>query len=331
VGAQHFQGLGPSEQLREWEAVATDPRPRAASGIAPLDDLLNRRSFGAGELVILGGRMHTRKTGVACNIIVNMLRAGVPVGLVGLDESPAMYVAKLASAMSGQAHTTLGENWDTPKASKVREEYRELAKLLSVTKGYRPELSALTGWLDTADVTSARPRVVVIDYLSLLARARYQKGNAERVQNLIEDVQVWTNDNEVTTIVLHQVGRMDDSTKRYHGDSPMTPEQLMYGGEQAADIILSTFRPALEPIGNMTEKQALAEGIDQEEWEAKREAVEEARDITMLQLTKNRPGVELLYRGLKLRSFGHSQRMQPVEETVGEDMKVVEDDDGRAA
>jgi hypothetical protein len=195
-----------------------------------------------------------------------------------------------------------------------------------VTKGYRPSFDQLTGWLDTAEVTSARPRVVVIDYLSLLARARYQKGNAERVQNLAEDLQVWTNDNEVTTIVLHQVGRMDDTTKRYHGDSPMTPEQLMYGGEQAADIILSTFRPALEPIGNMTEQQALAEGIDQEEWESKRELVEQYRDITMLQLTKNRPGVRLLHRGLSLRSFGESQRMEPVETSVGEDMKVVEED-----
>jgi KaiC/GvpD/RAD55 family RecA-like ATPase len=325
VGAQHFQGLGPAEQLAEWEAVATDPRPRAGSGIAPLDDLLNRRSFGAGELVILGGRMHTRKTGVACNIIVNMLKAGVPVGLVGLDESPAMYVAKLASVMTGVAHTTLGESWDTPKMAKIREQYREVASLLSVTKGYRPDFNQLSGWLETADVTAKRPRVVVIDYLSLLARAKYQKGNAERVQNLVEDLQVWTNDNEVTTIVLHQVGRTDDTAQRYHGDSPMTPEQLMYGGEAAADIILSTFRPTLEPIGNMTEKQALAEGIDQEEWEAKRELVDEYRDVTMLQLTKNRPGVELLYRGLKLRSAGHSQRMVPVESQLDDDMKVVED------
>lgn len=325
---QHFQGLGPTEQLAEWEAVATDPRPRAASGIAPLDDLLNRRSFGAGEFVILGGRMHTRKTGVVCNIIVNMLRAGVPVGLVGLDESPASYVSKLASAMSGVPHTVLGENWETDKCRKVREEYHELAKKLSVTKGYRPDMAKLTGWLDTAEVTAGeRPRVVVIDYLSLLDRARFQKGNAERVQNLAEDLQVWTNDNQVTTIALHQVGRSDDTLKRYHGDSPMTPEQLMYGGEQAADIILSTFRPTLEPIGNMTEKQALAEGVDQEEWEAKREAVEESRDITMLQLTKNRPGVELLFRGLKLRSWGHSQKMTAVEDAVDDGMQLKGEED----
>jgi DnaB-like helicase C terminal domain len=175
-------------------------------------------------------------------------------------------------------------------------------------------------------VTAARPRVVVIDYLALLARAKYQKGNAERIQNLAEDLQVWTNDNEVTTIVLHQVGRQDDTAKRYHGDSPMTPEQLMYGGEQAADVILSTFRPSLNPVGNMSERQALAEGMTTEEWEEARQLVEDYRDITMLQLTKNRPGVELCFRGIKLRSHGQSQKMTAVEDGVDDEGVMVRDE-----
>ena len=162
----------------------------------------------------------------------------------------------------------------------------------------------------------------------MLARAKYTKGNAERIQQLAEDLQVWTNVNQVTTIVLHQVGRQDDTTKRYHGDSPMTPEQLMYGGEQAADIILSTFRPTLEPVGNMTWRQAQAAGVDEDEWGEKKNMVEETKDITMLQLTKNRPGVELLYRGFPLRSHGRSQRMLPVEEQLGEDGTILTTDEG---
>jgi KaiC/GvpD/RAD55 family RecA-like ATPase len=325
LGSTKFQGMGPGEQAAELEAVATDPRPRAASGVEPLDDLLNRRSFGPGELVVLGGRMHTRKTGVACNIIVSMLRAGVPVGLVGLDEHPASYVAKLASVMSGIPHTQLTEFWHTDKMRKVRDEYEQLAQNLSVTKGYRPTFEEMTGWLEMCSVGGERPRVVVIDYLALLARAKFQKGNAERIQNLAEDLQVWTNDNEVTTIVLHQVGRQDDTQKRYHGDTPMTPEQLMYGGEQAADIILSTFRPALEPVGNMTERQALAEGFTTEEWETKREMVEDYRDITMLQLTKNRPGVELKFRGIPLQSHGQSQKMVAIEDHLDDKGVLVQD------
>lgn len=311
-----FKGLGPDGQTAELMQVATDPRPRAATGIAPLDDRLNRRSFGAGELVILGGRMHTRKTGVAVNMIHNMLKAEVPVGLVGLDESPAMYVAKLASVMAAQPHTTIAEYWHDDKMLKVRSQYLDLAKNLSVTKGYRPDFADLTAWLDTEP---NRPRVVFIDYLSLLSRAKFQKGNAERIQNLIEDLQVWTNDSEVTTVVLHQVGRADDSTARYHGDSPMSPEQLMYGGEQAADVILSTYRPALNPVGNMTEQQALAKGSTTEEWETARQLVEDSRDLTYLQLTKNRPGVELHFQGFPLQSAGYSQRMKALEHAVDDE------------
>jgi KaiC/GvpD/RAD55 family RecA-like ATPase len=323
--AQKFKGLGPAEQAAELLTVAQDPRPRAASGIEPLDDLLNRRSFGAGELVVLGGRMHTRKTGVVVNIIHNLLKADVPVGLVGLDESPAMYVAKLASVMSAKPHTDIAEFWGTKQMAKLQAEYAELATNLSVTKGYRPDFKALSGWLQLADVSGKRPRVVVIDYLALLARAQYQKGNAERIQNLAEDLQVWTNDEEVTTIVLHQVGRQGDNTARYHGDTPMTPEQLMYGGEQVADIIISTYRPALNPVGNMSEKQALAEGHTTEEWEQARELVEEHRDLTMLQLTKNRPGVELNFRGIKLQSAGRSQRMTAIEDRLDERGMLDED------
>jgi replicative DNA helicase len=323
-----LEGLGPDEQVAEWERVALDPRPRAASGFDPLDDLLNRRSFGPEELVILGGRMHTRKTAVMVNVIANLLRAGVPTGLVGLDEGPAKYVAKLASVLCGVPHTTLmePEHWNSKRMKQVRDEYKELAKLFSLTCRYRPTFDQLTGWLETADVTAARPRVVFIDYLSLLAFERYSKGNTERVQRLAENLQVWTNEQGLTVVALHQVGRADDTSKRYHGDSPMTPEQLMYGGEQAADIILSTFRPELEPIGNMTERQALAEGIDGEEWEAKRTLVEQFEGITMLQLTKNRPGVRLLYRGFPLKSHGESQRMVPIEDQLDEGMALVTDE-----
>lgn len=325
LSSTNFQGLGPDEQAAELEAVATDPRPRAASGIEPLDDLLNRRSFGPGELVLLGGRMHTRKTGVVVNIIANLLKAEVPVGLVGLDESPAMYVAKTASALTGTPHTELAEFWHEPRMRKVRDEYTQLARNLSVTKGYRPGFDQMSQWLEMAVVTSARPRVVVIDYLALLERARYQKGNAERIQNLIEDLQVWTNDEEVTTICLHQVGRADDTSARYHGDKPMTPEQLMYGGEQAADIIISTYRPTLNPTGNMTEKQALSNGSTTEEWEAARELVEVTRDLTYLQLTKNRPGVHLNFQGFPLRSFGYSQKMVAIEDTITDEGMLDED------
>jgi hypothetical protein len=256
--------------------------------------------------------MHTRKTAVALNLAANMLEAGVPVGWAGLDEAPHMYVAKLASVFTQIPHTELDELWDTPDMENVRQLYLSKTKYLAMTKGHRPSLDALSDWLEMCDVAGFLPKVVFIDYLALLERNKFDGKDTSRIPRLAEELQVWTNKHELVTIVLHQVGRQYDSTSRYHGSSPVTPEQLMYGGEQQADIILATYRPALDPIGNMTWEEAEAEGIDHDEWLKRSDRVIAYRDDTMLQLIKNRPGVHLHPQGLRLRSVGLSQKMEVV-------------------
>ena len=325
-----FEGLGPDEQWAAWEERATDERERVATGFGSLDAMLAGRGLSPGTLVILGGRTHTRKTTVMMNLIANMLVQGVPVGLVGLDETPQSYVAKLASAISGVPHTELEENWGSKVNAKVKAEYLELAQNLSITRGYRPDFHKLTGWLNTAEVTmAARPRVVFLDYVSLLTRDKYAGAENQRVSRLIEALQVWTNEQEIVTVALHQVGRMDEGTlMRYHGDTPMTLESLKYGGEEIADIVLGTFRPSLNPLGNMTEDQArmdLGDRFDYDSWTESVDRVRSQQDTTYLQLLKNRPGVHLNHRGIALKSVGLSQQMRPVDETVsGSMLRVVE-------
>lgn len=307
--------LSGSEQLAEWQADALDPRPRAASGWAALDGLLRKQSFGPGQLVFLGGRMHTRKTAVALNLCVNMLKASVPVGFVGLDEAPFMYVAKLASAMTGTSHITLDQEWlnNGPDLQAMTADYLKLTDKFSMYTQNRPALDDLAAWLEMEAVKGERPRVVFIDYLSLLVRGQYDGKDTTRIPRLSEDLKMWANRHQLCVIALHQVGRTDDSAvKRYHGSTPLTPEQLMFGGEQAADIILATYRPALDPEGNMSLEEALSQGMDQAEWQAKADRVAAFKQDTMLQLIKNRPGVELNTQGIRLRSVGDSQKMEVV-------------------
>lgn len=325
-----FEGLGPDEQWQAWEERATDERERVATGFRALDDLLAGGGFAPGTLVILGGRTHTRKTTVMMNFIANMLVRDIPVGLIGLDETPQSYVAKLASAISGVAHTELEANWGSDVHKKVKADYMDLAKNLSITRGYRPDFNKLTGWLNTAEVTmAARPRVVFLDYVSLLTRDKYAGAENQRVSRLIEGLQVWTNEQEVVTIALHQVGRMDEGTlMRYHGDTPMTLESLKYGGEEIADIVLGTFRPSLNPLGNMAEEQArmdLGDRFDFDTWSEAVDRVRAQQDTTFLQLLKNRPGVHLNHRGIPLKSVGLSQQMRPTDEMVsGSMLRIVE-------
>lgn len=260
--------------------------------------------------------MHTRKTATAVNLIANMLQAGVPVGLVGLDEAPHMYTAKLASVLTGLSHSYLEEEWDSPETKLAHDTFMDATSgLLSISRGTRPDFAGLNDWLELCEVTAARPRVVFIDYLSLLARAKFTKGEAERILRLAEDLQVWTADNELVVIALHQVGRTDEGNNRkYHGDQPLTAEQLKYGGEEMADLVFGTFRPALNPLGNMTWDQAEAEGVEPDKWQEAVDRVEATRDMTYLQLLKNRPGTKLAPRGVALRSVGESQKMRPLED-----------------
>lgn len=302
--------------LDEWVADVLDHRPRAKTGFPALDGLLRKQSFGPGNLVFLAGRMHTRKTAVMLNMVCNMLRDGVPVGLVGLDEAPFMYVAKLCSVMTHRSHLDLDDSIKMAAAMDpvLKQQYESMAKKLSLFTKTRPTLLDLGDWLTEVKFrTGETPRVVFIDYLMLLRRDNTRGGEAERVRQLCEDLQVWTNQHQVTTVALHQVGRQgDDAFTREHGSRPITPEQLMYAGEQAADIILSTYRPALDPFGNMTEEEALAQGRAQQDWQNARDRVVAFQQDTMLQLTKNRPGLHLEPRGIRLRSVKESQKMEVV-------------------
>lgn len=321
-----FTSVSATGLMDAWEERVKDPRPRVATGWPGLDGNLHRGGFSPGELVILGGRTHTRKTTVALNMMAQMLSAGVAVGFVALDEATHSYAAKLTSIFTGLPHQDLEDRWDETRD--VRLEASQKMTGLSVTRGARPSFDALSYWLtETCAIDLGRiPQVVFIDYISLLGRDKFAGGEMQRVQRLIEELQVWTSTHEVVTIALHQVGRMDEGQgKRYHGDTPLSPESLKYGGEEIADVVLGTYRPSNEPVGNMSAaeaKAALGDKYDEDEWSDARSRVEQYRDITFLQLLKNRPGVELDYRGLMLRSPSKSLAMVPAAAEAVDD-KVV--------
>ena len=280
--------------------------------------MLRRTSFGPGTLAFLAGRMHTRKTAVMVNLIINMLRADVPVGLVGLDEAPFMYVSKLASAMTGESHVVLDDMWAnySPVSGymdTMQDEYKKLTQKFSFTAPARPNLDDLADWVEMESVLSERKRVIFIDYLSLLERGKYDGKDSSRIPRLCEDLKMWANKHQMVVIALHQVGRTDDSAaRRYHGSTPITPEQLMFGGEQQADIIMATYRPSLDPEGSLSQEEAISQGIAQADWQTKADRVSAFQQDTMLQLIKNRPGVVLDTKGIRLRSVGMSQKMEVV-------------------
>jgi len=317
-----FQGVGVEDQLDALERRALDESEVITSPFPSLNLQLHKGGLHGGNLVVLGGRMGTRKTAVILTWVIHSLRKGLPVGLLSLDESLEMYVSKLMSVMSQRPSEWLEENWLSKPVRRIREEYAELATNLTLSRGVRPTAIQLQEWLSDAEIERAAPRIVFLDYTSLLVH--YHGHENERILRLFEDLQVWTHDNDLVTVALHQAGRKDEGvTKKYHGDSPMTAEGLLYGGEQQADVILATYRPALNQIGNMSREQAemiLGDTFDQEKWEDARAMVRRYARSTFLQLLKNRPSTKgTNFGGVELISPNDSQFLQEHGEGVGND------------
>jgi hypothetical protein len=270
------------------------------------------------------------------SIIARMLRDEVSVGLVGLDEPTPAYVARLCSALSvtdvgvgddGHAAEWLEEHWNQPEAEGARERYKTYATRLWLSHGARPTLNTLTDWLSIAPV---RPEVVFIDYLQLLARGKYDGNDNTRVPRLAEELSVWAGVNEVAVVALHQVGRESKTTgTTYHGDTPLQLESLRSGGEEAADIVLGTYRPALSPLGNMEMEEAeadLGKDFSEERWLAAVERCKRYEQSTFLQLLKNRPSQKgLLMRGVELFAPGHSMFQRERDDEDRDDDAIIYD------
>lgn len=310
-----MSALGTQEQLGLFGEYVSDPRGRVSTGFPEFDQHLRRRGLAVGELALFGGRPGTRKTSVICNMIIHMLRQEVPVGVVGLDESGSVsYVAKLLSAMSGVSTERIEDEWPNPG---LLAEYEGLSRNLVMYEGSRPTTSNLTSWLLECEIEhGVRPQVVFIDYASLLDRDQWAGAEVQRVMRLMEDIKVWTKASEVTTVALHHIGRTTEGVGlRNHGDTPMTADDLRYGGEEIADIVLGAYRPALNPVASMryeTARQFKGDTYTEETHQQLVEMAERLEPYTFLQLLKNRPGRQPnreARQGVPLRSIGESMQM----------------------
>lgn len=303
-------------------ASVHDIRKSIPTGFAGIDSLLRRGGLLPGNLVLLGGRTGTRKTTVVCNMVVSLAQAGIPVALVGLDEQPWQYVVKLMSAWSGRTQGELERAWDEDDGKSLRKEWRALASgVVHVFGGKRPAPEHLTAALDLAVIgangAEARPAVVFIDYLKLMTRkGQFGYGDNSRIPQLVEELQLWSTENQVAVVALHQLSRNDEhggQNSRSNGHIPMTLTQLMYGGEDSADVVLGCHRPALNPVAMMAfdiAKQVLGDRFDEDDyWEA-RAVAKKYEHSTFLQVLKNRPGEETEERGIELLSPDRSMRLE---------------------
>lgn len=252
------------------------------------------------------------------NMMVSMAKADIPVGLVGLDEAPWLYVVKMLSVWTGRTQEWVEERWDEPEGVEVREAWKAFARgKVHLYGGRRPAFVHLDQAMEFASLGSSRaPAVLFIDYLKLLTRdGAFGYGDNSRLPQLVEELQVWSTTNNVAVVLLHQLSRNDEyggANSRNAGHIPVTLSQLMYGGEDSADLVLGTYRPAMNPMGlmsNFVAQEVLGDRFDMDVYLETQATVKREANSTYLQLLKNRPGTHREERGVELVSKGECLAM----------------------
>lgn len=298
------------QQLALVDASVHDTRPSVPTGFESMDSLLRRGGLLPGTLALLGGRTGTRKSTIIENMMVSMAEANIPVGLVGLDEQPWQYVVSLMSVVTGRSRDWVEQVWDEPEGRELKRDWRRYRGRLHLFTPRKPDIEQLKAAVEmTAVGESEAPAVLFIDYLNKLSRdKRYGYQEVNRIPRLVEELAEWSTDSGVAVVVLHQLGRNDEfggTNNRNAGHLPVTLAQLKYGGEEDADLVFGTYRPAMDPVGNMpmdVAKMSLGDRFDEDEyWEA-RSRVKKYAKSTFLQLLKNRPGTHREERGIELLS-----------------------------
>jgi hypothetical protein len=263
-------------------------------------------------------------------MMVSMAQANIPVGLVGLDEQPWQYTASILSVVSGKSRDWVEQLWDEPQGLALRKEYADLSKgRIHMLTGRKPTVDDIEAQVELAGVGGESPKVVFIDYLNKMTRNKeYGWDEVKRIPRLVEHLGEWSTATGVVVVALHQLSRNDEFggvNARNAGHLPVTLAQLKYGGEEDADMVLGTYRPAMDPLGTMSKDMAelaLGDRFDEEAyWEA-RSRVRKYKDSTFLQLLKNRPGVHREERGIELLSVGESLYMEEKEAVSGYEEEV---------
>ena len=258
------------------------------TGYQSLDEVL-RGGPAVGQLSMLLGRVGVGKSLIACNIAVNAVLEGHPVGYASLEMMGPEIVVRCLSILLNlsveEVFALLRSNVPEPKLIDAQKTLKDMY----IWDEARPTWEQLYEW-----VSEFSPDLVVIDHLSLMGRDKYQRGGeVERIRQLAEDAKKFAKDTQTSVLILHQVGRSTEAANgaKNHGNSPLSMEDALYAGEADCDIVLGVFRPVLDPAVRGTGRAKIIE-----------------QDV-FLQLLKHRAG-KTIPEGIKLHWNKGSLRVE---------------------
>lgn len=269
-------------------AYAGEERPIVKTGIWSLDNLVS--GFGAGELVLVGGRPSMGKSAVALSVALRAAKGGHGVIMASLEMTPeAMATRALAEATAGEADAVSFSSIKSGEMTerqfgRVKEAAEKIAGLPVhfLSRAYSDVDALYAGVRQAARLLpEGKMPLIVIDYAQLLrsnARGRY-----EQITEISIALKTLAMQIGAPVVALSQLSR---SLEQREDKRPMLSDLRESGQlEQDADTVIFCYRD--EYYLERAQPSADADVEDIESW---RSAFERSRNRLELIVAKQRQG-----------------------------------------
>jgi len=249
-----------AKDYAEWTA---NPNPRIKTGISFWDEPMNG-GIGLSQVAFLTAYSNVGKTAIALGIILN--NPEICTVFFSLEMPGKDVLGRMAAIHTGLPSKEI-EMYSREMKQPHQAIYDTADYYTNIWMNDMPYQSMKDMRAQLSDLVESgiKPELVVIDYMELI-KSNSALSSLEQVDRVSRDLKQMAKEFNVALLVLHQVNRSDGS------DKPLSLQSGRYGGEVAADYVLSAYRPNTR------------QGISQGDYER------EKSDI-FLQLLKSRAGM----------------------------------------
>jgi len=212
------------------------------TGWKSLDNLIG--GFGAGELVVIGGRPSMGKTQLLVNLAINISPTN-PLLYFSYDLTDFILTSRFMACLSGVAtYKILMHEFTVEEINKLRSLETEMKKLnITVSEGYRNSVSEFRDYCET-QIKEKGIKVIMIDFLQMMGSSRHYNTRELELSHICRELKKIASDHNVCIIASSQLSR---AVELRSGNKHPQLSDLRESGaiEQNADKVLFIHRPEL--------------------------------------------------------------------------------------
>ena len=227
--------------LHEYASWATDPRPRIPWGLSFFDGPTGG-GIARSETAMVIAYSGVGKTTLALNVI--RANPDIPTLFFSLEMSWRQVVSRLTAMEINVSTQELEakikqDGGINQYGQRIADRYHRL--VCDDTPAITLK-AAKQSFEKAEEILGTRPRLVLWDYMERIGGTGLMN-KAEAIDRAAEKMADWHREQDVSGIVLHQVGK----TSGTGGHKPLSLDDGRYGGHQAMDYVVGAYAPRLNP------------------------------------------------------------------------------------